>query len=259
MAVAEQHRVSTLNHYQRHRLAWDNNQALRTLYAGWYGRIAEQLPDPALGPAIEIGSGAGFARAFIPGLLLSDVVRAPWHDQEMSADHLPMADGSVGALVLFDVLHHLAAPASFFSEAVRVLADGGRVVMCEPYISPLSYPVYRWFHPEPLILNVDPLAEQVEGPEGKDPFDSNQALPTLLFTRKTRLAEFQQRFPTLVVRSVERLAGLSFPASGGFDIRRPRLPFALWRILNAAEKRLPAWAYHLIGFRMLVTLENRRG
>ena len=169
-----------------------------------------------------------------------------------------MADGSVGALVLFDVLHHLSAPASFFSEAARVLADGGRVVMCEPYVSPLSFPVYRWFHPEPLILNADPLAEQVEAPEGKDPFDSNQAIPTLLFTRKARLAEFQRRFPTLHVRSVERLAGLSFPASGGFDIHRPRLPLMLWRMLNAAEQRLPAWVYHLIGFRILVTLENRR-
>jgi len=34
----------------------------------------------------------------------------------------------VGALVLFDVLHHLASPATFFEEASRVLAPGGRVV-----------------------------------------------------------------------------------------------------------------------------------
>jgi hypothetical protein len=54
---------------------------------------------------------------------------------------------------------------------------------------------------------------------------------------------------------VERLAGLAYPASGGFS-RSPLLPLVLWKILFAIEKCLPAFVYRLIGFRMLVVVER---
>jgi hypothetical protein len=53
----------------------------------------------------------------------------------------------------------------------------------------------------------------------------------------------------------ERLAGLSYPATGGFS-RPPLLPMALWRVLLALEDRLPAVAYRLIGFRLLAVIER---
>jgi SAM-dependent methyltransferase len=248
-------RVRTLARYQEHRRAWQSNEALRVLYAAWYGRVASQLPDPTLGPFIEIGSGPGFARSFIPSLQLSDVVWAPWHDHEISADRLPFAAGTVGALVLFDVLHHLATPAAFFEEAARVLVTGGRVVMCEPYLSPLSFPVYRWLHQEPVELGVDPLGAGSAANATKDPFDSNQAIPTLMFARKRGRAAFARRFPTLKIGRIERFAGLAYPASGGFG-QALRLPMGLWRAIHAVEPIFPDWAYRVIGFRMLVVLEK---
>lgn len=258
--LTEEQRARTLARYEEHRRSWGNNEAVRTLYAGWYGRVAARLPDPALGPFVEIGSGPGFARSFIPGLRLTDVVRAPWHDEEVNADHLPYADGSLGALVLFDVLHHLAAPAAFFDEALRVLAPGGRVVMCEPYLSPLSFPVYRFLHEEPVVLGVDPLAVQSGAPRAggaeKDPFDSNQAIPTLLFARPRGRRAFADRFPRFEIGAVERLAGPAYPASGGFG-KKPLLPLGAWRLLNGLEHRLPEAAYRLIGFRLLVHVEKR--
>ena len=252
--LTEDQRARTLARYEEHRRAWDSNEALRTLYASWYGRVAARLPSPALGPFVEIGSGPGFARSFIPGLRLTDVVRAPWHDDQVSAEQLPFADGSLGALVLFDVLHHLAAPAAFFEQALRVLAPGGRVVMCEPYLSPLSFPVYRFLHEEPVVMGVDPLA--VQAGSDKDPFDSNQAIPTLLFDRARGRAAFSARFPRFIVGEVERLAGPAYPASGGFG-KRPLLPLAVWHALDGLEARLPKVAYRLLGFRMLVTVEKR--
>jgi len=254
--VTDEQRARTLARFAEHREAWRANAALRRLYADWYGRIRACLPDPALGPAVELGSGPGFAREFIPELRLSDVVRAPWHDLEISADALPFPDASLGAVVLFDVLHHLAAPAAFFAEAERVLRPGGRVIMCEPYVSPLSFPVYRWLHEEPLELGVDPFAAQVSPAGGKDPFDSNQAVPTLMFSRATARAAFGARFPRLRVVSVVRLAGISYPASGGFS-RRPLLPAPLWRALLHAESLLPEWVFRVCGFRVLIVVERR--
>jgi SAM-dependent methyltransferase len=263
--VTDAQRARTLERFEAHRRAWRDNAALRTLYGDWYGRVRAQLPGAGLGPFVELGSGPGFARGFIPELQLSDVVRAPWHDHEISAEALPFGDGSVGALVLFDVLHHLATPAAFFAEATRALAAGGRVILCEPYLSPLSYPVYRWLHEEPVVLGVDPLAPlgpDDEGPAGgtnsgnKDPFDANQAIPTLLFARARGRAAFTRRFPRLAIRGVDRFAGLTYPSSGGFT-HAPFLPGSPWRALRAIEGVLPEWLFRAIGFRFLIVLEKR--
>lgn len=253
--LTDAQRARTLERFAEHRRAWDQNAALREQYADWYGRVRALLPSPSLGPFVELGSGPGFARTFIPELLLTDVVGAPWHDREMGAEALPFDDGTVGAIVLFDVLHHLASPASFFNEASRALAPGGRIVLCEPYVSPLSFPVYKLFHDEPVRMSVDPLADLAASSADKDPFDSNQAIPTLLFDRASGTAELARRFPELKLLNVERLAGLSYPSSGGFR-SKPMLPLPLWRVLYRAEGALPAWAFRLIGFRVLAALEK---
>jgi SAM-dependent methyltransferase len=258
MPTAEQ-RERTLERFRRHRAAWDANPALRALYEEWYGRIAAALPAAALGPRIELGSGPGFSRGFIPDIELTDVVAAPWHDRELSADAIAAEDGSVGALVLFDVLHHLASPRRFFEEAARVLRARGRVVLCEPLISPLSYPVYKFLHEEPVDMTADPLAGKIDPKEHaghvteKDPFDSNQAIPTLLFGRHR--PTFERAFPALRIVSVERLAGPSYAASGGFS-RGALLPLPLWRTLHGLERRLPPSIFRLIGFRLLAVIER---
>jgi SAM-dependent methyltransferase len=239
----------TLARFEEHRQAWNRNPALRALYGDWYARVATELPARELGPRVEIGSGPGFARHFVPDLTLTDIVKAPWHEHEVSAEQLPFDDGSLAALVLFDVLHHVPAPARFFAEAARTLRSGGRIVMCEPYVSPLSYPVYRWLHPEPLDMNADPLAAA----GARDPFDSNQAIPTLLFGRGR--ARFEREFPMFGLRSLVRLAGPSYPASGGLS-RGVLLPMPVWHGLRGLESRMPELAFALIGFRMLVVLER---
>src|SRR5438552_1449598 len=158
--MTEEQRARTLARFAAHREAWARSPALRLLYGDWYARVRRHLPAGARGPFVEIGSGPGFARELVPELRLSDLVQAPWHDYQIDAGaRLPFADGELGALVLFDVLHHLAAPARFFDEATRVLGSGGRVVLCEPYVSPVSYPVYRWLHEESLAMRVDPFGE----------------------------------------------------------------------------------------------------
>jgi SAM-dependent methyltransferase len=257
-------RARTLARFEDHRRAWDTNAALRTLYADWYGRVAAALPPVAVGPRVELGSGPGFARGFIPEVELTDLVKAPWHDREVSAESLPYADASLGGLVLFDVLHHIPSPRTFLAEAVRVLRPGGRIVLCEPYIGPLSYIVYKFFHEEPVDMRADPLAASPhaqEGDAGRDPFDSNQAIPTLLFGRARGRAALSSAFPMLALCGVEYFAGPSYPASGGFSRgpRGPILPRPLRTMLHWIEARMPAFVTRLIAFRMLVTVEKRPG
>jgi SAM-dependent methyltransferase len=243
---------SALGRFEQHRQVWASNEAVRTLYRRWYGRIREKLPDRQLGPWLELGSGPGFAREVIPELQLSDVVKAPWHDHQIAAEALPFAAGSLGALVLFDVLHHLRQPAGFLAEAVRVLRPGGRVILLEPYVGPLSFPVYRLFHQERCDFRSDPLAG--DAITSDDPFDGNQAVPTQLLYR--RRAELARRFPELELRELEPLAGPAYPASGGLS-RRPLLPMPHWRALLTLEDHLPAAAFRIFGFRLLAVLQRR--
>ena len=246
-------REQTLARFEQHRKAWQSNQALRRLYGDWYGRLREAMPPVELGPRVELGSGPGFAREFIPDLLLTDVVQASWHDRCVSAEALSFADESLGALLLFDVLHHVEAPAKFFAEATRVLRPDDRLLLYEPYIGPVSRWVYGLFHEEPVDMRADPWARTEAAGVGKDPFESNQAIPTLIFCRNAGV--FAEKFPSLRVRSVERMAGFAYPFTGGFS-RQPLLPTLAWNTLYAIEKHLPGAAFRLIGFRLLVVIER---
>jgi hypothetical protein len=103
---------------------------------------------------------------------------------------------------------------------------------------------------------VDPFAlASAASAEAKDPFTSNQAIPTLLFCRD-HARRFAHAFPSMVVTRLCRLAGLTYPATGGLN-RGPFLPFPLWRALYFVERLLPEVAFRLFGFRMLVVIEKR--
>ena len=203
---------------------------------------------------MEIGSGPGFAREFIPELELTDVVQAPWHDHQLAAEALPFGDGQVGALVLFDVLHHLRSPARFLAEATRVLAPGGRVVLCEPYVSPLSFPIYRFLHEEGCDLRSIRSPRMLRAAPGSqdDPFDGNQAIPTRAVRAPPRRTGAP--LPFAAADQAGAPGRPAYPASGGFS-GRP-LPGPLFRALLALEDRLPAFAFRLIGFRLLAVLQR---
>jgi SAM-dependent methyltransferase len=233
-----------------HRSSFASNPALKRLYARWYGMVRDRLPDPGLGPWVELGSGPGLVTEFIPEVVTTDLVPAPWLGLRSSAECLPFRSGSVGALLLFDVLHHLPNPSRLFDEANRVLAPGGRLVMCEPLVSALSYPIYRFFHEEALEFTSSPW-ETVASAE--HPFDGNQAVPTALLLRGR--AELDRRWPGLSLTELLRFAGPAYPATGGFG-KKPMLPMRIWEALDAIETRLPSFVFRLIGFRMLAVLSR---
>src|SRR6185503_15052093 len=50
---------------------------------------------------------------------------------------IPLADGSIGSALLFEVLEHCADPAIVVREAWRVLAPGGVLLFSTPFVYPL--------------------------------------------------------------------------------------------------------------------------
>lgn len=232
-----------------YRAIWFGKPVLREIYADYYRRLTRHAVP---GRTLEIGGGSGNLKSFATDVVSTDVVHAPWLDGVADAQALPFAAGTFANIVMVDVLHHIEWPVLFFEEAVRVLTHGGRILMIEPAITPLSGIFYRHFHPEPVDMRADPLAVG-HRTIGRDPFTSNQAIPTLLAGRHR--ARFEARFPALRVVRADWLSLLAYPLSGGF---RPwsALPAALVHPLLRVENVVAPLLGRLAGFRLLLVIEK---
>ncbi len=232
----------------RRRDVWRRKPILRMLYGEWYRTVVSHL-QPGL--TLEVGGGSGNLKEFAAAVICTDVVEVPWLDAVADAQRLPFASGSLANVVLFDALHHIERPRLFFEEAVRVLRPGGRLVVMDPYISWLSWPVYRFLHPEPMHFSGD-LLTATAAERGRQPVDANQAVATILFERS--FDDFQRRYPQLRKLAHQRHAFFAYPLSGGFD-RPSLLPLGLVRPLLALERALGSLG-RILAFRVLVVLER---
>ena len=230
------------------RAVWNAKPVLRAVYRDYYARIALWRQP---GRTIEIGAGSGNLREELPNVIASDIVQAPWLDVVLDAQRLPVAAGSISTIVGVDVLHHLEFPRLFLSEARRALRPGGRIVLLEPAITPVSWTMFKLGHPEPVDLSADPLADGEPDPT-KHPFDSNQALPTLL---AGRYRDDLERELDLAVEHVEHLSLFAYPLSGGF---RPwcLVPARLAEMLLRFERPLERVIGRICGFRLLVVISR---
>ena len=189
---------------------WKSKKILKRLYYNWYRIIGSALKP---GSILEIGGGSGNLKEFFPHAISSDVIFTPWTNAVLDAHQLPFKNSVLDNIVLFDVLHHLNNPANFFFEAQRTLKKKGRIVLMEPYISWVSFFIYRFLHPEDLIWNIDPF-KQGYSQENKNHLHGNQAIPTLVFEKNKHL--FDKNFPGLKVIRKERMDFMIYPLSGGF-------------------------------------------
>jgi SAM-dependent methyltransferase len=236
---------------QAFREIWERKPALRAVYADIYRRIiAAAVP----GPTLEIGGGSGNLKQYTRDIVSTDILPAAWLDLVCDAQQLPFADASFANIAMVDVLHHIEHPLRLFKEAERVLCPGGRLIFCEPGITPFSGLFYRVFHREPVDMSADPLAVGTISAD-KDPYDSNQAIPTLLVGRYREA--LHALVPGLTLASLHRFSFLAYPLSGGFQS---------WCLLpeKAAGPLLAVeWALHralgrLAGFRLLATYEKAK-
>jgi len=75
-------------------------------------------------PVLELGSGAGFLKSFVPDLITSEVFYCPGIDFVLNGLDLPFMTGSLQGIVMTDVLHHIPQPRRFFAEAARCVCPG---------------------------------------------------------------------------------------------------------------------------------------
>ena len=93
-----------------------------------------------------------------------------------------------------------------------------------------------------------------ERPKVRDePFDGNQAIPTLLFEKYQR--RFKKNFPLLKIIKKEKMDSILYPLSGGFH-NRNLCPSSLYKILGHVEQFLSPFSKYL-AFRFFIVLEKR--
>jgi SAM-dependent methyltransferase len=219
VAIADQEVV------RQHRTIWTARPELRAVYHEWFTQLVRCVE--GLHPIVEIGAGPGFFKEYFPQLISTDVLSTPYVDVVCDAGCLPFQSGSVGALVMVDVLHHLPKPLAFLAEAGRILHPGGRVAMIEPWITVPSYLLYRYFHHEDCSLAVDVC--HPFGESGKRAFDGNAAIPFKL------LKQCKPGAPSLRLLQATPFLGLPYLATLGFRSAHP-IPQTLIGMAKVCER-----------------------
>ena len=234
-----------------HRAQWEKKKAVRLLYRDFHRQLLESCPE---GRVLDIGGGTAHIKEFRPDTMSTDIQLFPGIDVVADAHRLPFRNEFFAGVVMLDVLHHLERPIEFLKEASRVLKPGGRLAMIEPAMTPFARRFYNRFHEEPVDMNADPFAPVAINPD-RDPFDANQAIPSLLFATTPARRVVEQTVPSLRVRHVEWQSLFAYPMSGGFQ-KWSLIPAALVGPMLALEKRMPGPVRELLAFRMMVVLER---
>jgi SAM-dependent methyltransferase len=227
-----------------HRRLVRDKAFLRRIYQEWYAAIVAALPSGD-GPVLELGSGGGFLEESLPGVITSELQASPHVAVVLDGHALPFTDGSLRAIAMIDVLHHLPECRRFLREAARCVRRGGRVVLIEPWVSGWSSIVYSRLHHEPFR----PDAPEWEFPRGGPLSAANMALPWIMFVRDR--ARFEREFPQWRVVSLRPIMPLRYLVSGGVSMRglMPGWTFGAWRLL---ERALTPWMEQLGMFAHIV-------
>lgn len=220
---------------------------LNKIYREWYKHIVKVLPDSS-GKILELGSGAGFIREYLPGIILSDIIPCKGISVVLDGTRIPFSNDSLDGIVMTDVLHHIPHPRSFFSEASRCVKNSGRIVMIEPWMTFFSTMVYNYLHPEPMSKTTTEWEFPITGPLS----GANIALPWIIFKRDRK--HFEREFPQWKILSIELIMPFRFLLSGGFTVisLQPGFLYEFWKFFENIFKCL----YPLSAMFAVIVLEK---
>jgi SAM-dependent methyltransferase len=221
---------------------------LKRLYVEFYQEFKKRFPqDRPVRCVVEIGSGAGFIKEVLPGVITSDLFPAPWVDQAFSAEKMPFEDGSVDAFLLLNVFHHLPQTAQCLKEMSRCLRPNGKIIMIEPANTAWQSFVARNFHHEPYDVKAG------WGLEGEGRLSAgNGALPWIVFVRDRQILE--KDFPELKVLKIDLHTPFRYILSGGMSYRA-LMPIWMFPVLKGIEGVLSPLNFCL-GFFQTIEVEK---
>lgn len=229
-----------------HRRIINNNKFLNLIHKNFYKKIASNI---SLKPVIEIGSGPGFIKKVLRGVITTDVIKGPGIDRVVNAEKLPFKSKSIGAIVMLNVFHHIKNPIKALYEFNRCLKPNGKIVMIEPWPTLWSKFIYQNFHNEEFNVKG---SWKVKGTGRLS--DANGALPWIVFKRDVR--KFKKLFPHLQIVEIELHTPFKYLVSG--NLSKPQLlPVSFYPIVDYFEKLLSPLNKYLALFATIVITKKR--
>ena len=205
---------------------------------------------------LEIGSGAGISSEFLKGLQITRTDLLAWEDNdvigEINAMNLPYEDDAFDGIFAVDALHHIPFPAKALIEMIRVCAPNNQIILIEPYVSFLSFPVYRLFHNEKTswkTLKFDFNRPMV----GDEPNDGDQCITQSIFLNRSKFAELKILSSKVITIEIQYLSPLAFFATGGLTKPIKGLSILISALIQL-EKRMPQFLLKQLGSRMVVVI-----
>jgi SAM-dependent methyltransferase len=197
---------------------------------------------------IELGAGVIPMSSWRPDIVSTDIVDSAHLDGVLDATRLDLIDESVDGLFLQNTFHHIPDPAAFFSEAMRVLIPGGRIVIIDPYYNLISAALYkRLFETEVFDMGGD-----WDDASSHAMIGANQALSYIVFVRDRE--RFNSENPGFSITETHPLRnGLRYLLTGGLNFRRIA-PRWLFPILTKFESHLAI--FNLFSIHWVVVLEK---
>ena len=239
---------------EEHSRVWRAKPNLRASYGRYHDMILAQCPKDAV--VLELGCGLGHLaeKARSRGharWIASDIMDVSSARLLCDATTLPFASGTLDRIVFIDVIHHMGAPRAFFREAARVLRPGGKIIAVEPWVTPLSYFLYRFFHIEGCDLSRD-----VEAPfaasTSKAAYEGDAGLTSLVCWKTGKDGWSRLGFAR---PAIEPFNDFAYMATGGFREGRDS-PRALYRAMRLVLDDVLSPVASLVGFRAFMRWER---
>lgn len=232
---------------------WDKKPILRSAYRRLYGEMIRWIRPEISGKVVEIGSGIGNFKTAYPECIATDIFPNEWIDQIESAYRLSFQANSVSHLILFDVLHHLKFPGSALSEFKRVTNKGGRIIICDPYISVFGLFVYGIFHHEPVnsLKKIQWMCPPGINPDAE--YYAAQGNTTRMFSRYSKFRRLIEDEWNIIL--IKRMSAISYVLSGGFS--KPTLYFKSALPLIICIEKILDFLPSVFATRVMVVLERK--
>lgn len=228
--------------------------SVHLFYEAIYYRILEYLPKN-YGQILEVGAGAGGSVKFLSHLnvLRTDyVISIPGRvTGGINVENLPYETDSFAGVIAFDLIHHLNNPEKGLLEILRVLKPDHFLVIVEPYVSPLSYLTYKFFHEEDVSIYINP--KKLKSKVDTQAATGNQTIMQSLLRTDLVRSSIKKKEISIIQREI--FAPFSFYATGGINNPLP-VPASLISQLLRLESKLPKLILKFAASRQIVIIQK---